>query len=127
MKIHNRENIISGYVEGYNNFDVLKMTADFSDDIVFENIESGHTSMILNGIDAFITQAQKAKQYFKERHQKIKSFIHADDKSEIEVEYYGLLATDFPNGMRKGQEIKLNGKSIFEFKDEKIVRLTDIS
>jgi len=48
-------------------------------------------------------------------------------KCEIEIEYFGILAIDFPNGMKKGGEIKLNGKSIFEFNDEKIIRLTDIS
>jgi steroid delta-isomerase-like uncharacterized protein len=124
---NNRENVIQKYIEAYNAFDVSKMIADFSDDIVFENIQGGEVSMILNGIEAFKNQAETAKQYFSERHQKIKSFKHEMDKSEIEIEYYGVLARDFPNGMKKGQEIKLNGKSIFDFKDGKIVRLTDIS
>ena len=48
-------------------------------------------------------------------------------KSEIEIEFHGVIAMDFPNGMKKGDEIKLNGKSIFEFKNSKIIRITDIS
>jgi hypothetical protein len=34
---------------------------------------------------------------------------------------------DFPNGLKKGEEISLDGKSIFEFsEDGKIMKLTDI-
>ena len=83
--------------------------------------------MTLNGIDEFKTQAEIAKSYFSKRQQKIKSFRHESEKSEIEIEYYGVLAMNLPNGMKKGDEIKLNGKSIFEFKNNKIIRLTDIS
>lgn len=123
----NREEIIKNYLEGYNSFNVSKMMKDLSDEIVFENIQNGETTMTLNGIDEFKTQAEIAKNYFSERQQKIKSFRHEKEKCEIEIEYFGILAIDFPNGMKKGGEIKLNGKSIFEFNDEKIIRLTDIS
>jgi hypothetical protein len=47
--------------------------------------------------------------------------------SEIEIEYYAVLAMDFSNGMKKGNEIRLNGKSIFVFKNNKIIRITDFS
>ncbi|NLT50490.1 MAG: nuclear transport factor 2 family protein [Ignavibacteria bacterium] len=123
----NREEIINNYIEGYNSFNVSKMMKDLSDEIVFENIQNGETTMTLNGIDEFKTQAEIAKNYFSVRQQKIKSFWHEKEKCEIEIEYFGVLAIDFPNGMKKGGEIKLNGKSIFEFNDEKIIRLTDIS
>lgn len=122
-----REEIIKNYIDGYNNFDVSKMIMDFSDEIVFENIQNSEITMTLNGLEEFKTQAEITKKYFSERQQIIKSFSHESKKSEIEIEYYGVLAMDFPNGMKKGDEIKLNGKSIFEFKNNKIIRLTDIS
>jgi len=122
-----REEIIKNYVDGYNSFDVSKMIMDFSDEIVFENIQNEEITMTLNSLNEFKTQAEIAKNYFSERQEKIKSFRHESEKSEIEIEYYGVLAMDFPNGMKKGDEIKLNGKSIFEFKNNKIMRLTDIS
>ena len=34
---------------------------------------------------------------------------------------------DFPNGLKKGQELNLIGKSIFEFDGDKIIKLTDVS
>jgi len=122
-----REDIIKTYLEGYNGFDVSKMTTNFSEKIVFENIQNGEITMTLNGLEEFKAQAETAKAYFSERQQKIKSFRREGEKSEIEIEYSGVLAIDFPNGLKKGDEIKLNGKSVFEFRNGKIIRLTDIS
>ncbi|WP_188050802.1 nuclear transport factor 2 family protein [Flavobacterium sp. GP15] len=122
-----REEIILNYLQGYNNFNVSTMVANFSDEITFENIDNGQISMTLHGIEAFKSQAETAKNYFSERHQIIKSFKHEEDKTEIEIEYFGVLAVDFPNGMKKGNELILKGKSIFVFKDKKIIKLTDIS
>lgn len=123
----NRETIVENYVEGYNSFDVIKMMADFSENIVFENIQNGEITMTLNGLEAFKTQAEAAKNYFSQRQQTIRSFRHEGQQTKIEIEFFGVLAIDFPNGMTKGQEIKLVGRSIFEFKNHKIVRLTDVS
>lgn len=72
-------------------------------------------------------QAEQAKTYFTERTQTIKSFNHTDNRCEIEISYRAILAIDFPNGLKKGQELNLQGKSIFEFEGDKIIRLTDIS
>jgi hypothetical protein len=122
-----REDIIRNYIDGYNNFDVSRMVQDFDKNVIFENIQNGEMTMTLDGIDEFKAQAEAAKSYFLERMQKIKVFRHENDKTEIEVEYTAVLAIDFPNGMKKGQKIKLLGKSVFEFQNEKIIRLTDLS
>ncbi len=122
-----REKIILNYLEGYNNFDVSKMIAHFSDEIIFQNIQDGQVSLELNGIEDLRNQAEIAKSYFSERHQKVKSFKHNGEKTETQIEYFAISAIDFPNGMKRGQELQLNGKSIFEFKEGKIIRLTDIS
>lgn len=125
--MEDREIIITNYVEGYNSFDVPKMIVDFSNEIIFENIQNGITSMSLKGIQEFKAQAEMAKSYFSARQQLIKSFSHEGKNTEVEIEYFGVLAVDFSEEMKKGQEIKLKGKSIFEFSKNKIIRLTDIS
>ena len=122
-----REKIIKNYIDGYNQFDIDKMVADFDDNIVFENIQNGETNMSLNGLTEFRNQAEQAKTYFTERTQSIKSLNHFDNHTEIEIRYRAILAMDFPNGLKKGQELSLLGKSIFEFQKKKIIRLTDIS
>ncbi|MEP1086427.1 nuclear transport factor 2 family protein [Algoriphagus sp.] len=123
----NREEIIKNYIEGYNSFDIQKMTRNFSDDILFENIQDGVTTLTLKGIQAFAAQAEETKFYFSKRKQTLLSFKHVADKIEIEIDYWAVLAIDLPNGLKKGDEIKLRGRSIFEFSNDKIIMLTDES
>lgn len=122
-----REKIIENYIAGYNQFDIDKMMADFDDKIVFENIQNGEVNMTLSGLNEFRNQAEEAKKYFSEREQTITIFSHSENQSEIAIDYHAVLAMDFPNGMQKGQELNLKGKSVFEFLDDKIIRLADIS
>lgn len=122
-----REKIIKNYIYGYNHFDIEKMVADLDNDIVFENIQNGIINMSLTGLTAFRQQAEQAKTYFSERTQIIKSFKHNDNITEIEIDYNAILEMDLPNGLKKGQELNLTGKSFFEFKGDKIIKLTDLS
>lgn len=122
-----REKAITNYLEGYNQFDIGKMVADFEESIIFENIQNGVKNMTLTGLKDFIQQAEEAKSYFSKRTQTIKSFDHRDNTTEIEIDYSAILGMDFPNGLKKGQELNLTGKSIFEFEGDKIIKLTDIS
>ena len=123
----NREHIIKNYIEAYNAFDVNKMVADFDKNIVFENIQNGELNLCLKGLAAFKEQAEQAKTYFSKRTQTIKSFVHRSLETEIEIDYHAVLGMDFPNGLKSGQELNLQGKSIFCFLDDKITKLTDIS
>jgi hypothetical protein len=120
-----REKIIRNYIEGYNEFDVEKMTHDFNDEKVFQNIQDEKVSMTLNGISDFKKQAEQAKSYFETRKQKVTSISHNHNETEIEIDYSAVLAIDFPNGLKKGHKLELKGTSIFTFKDNKIMQLTD--
>ncbi len=122
-----REKIISNYIAGYNEFDIDKMLNDLDDSIVFENISNGETNMSLTGLKSFKEQAEEAKSYFSSRTQTIKSFTHQIDETIVDIEYCGLLAMDFPEGLKRGDEINLKGRSIFKFRGDRIIRLTDIS
>lgn len=122
-----RETVVKNYIDGYNNFDIDKMFADFDESIIFENIQNGEVNMTLSGISALKGQAEQAKSYFSSRQQTIKTFAHKDDMTEIEIDYSAILAMDFPNGLKKGEKLNLTGKSIFKFADNKVVKLTDIS
>ncbi|MEJ7671971.1 MAG: nuclear transport factor 2 family protein [Chitinophagaceae bacterium] len=108
-----REKIIKNYIDSYNRFDIDEMVIDFDDNIIFENIQNGVTNMSLIGLAAFRQQAEQAITYFTARTQTIKSFKHFDNRTEIEIDYNAVLGMDFPNGMKKGQELDLSGKSIF--------------
>ncbi|MNL77407.1 hypothetical protein D3C87_2035810 [compost metagenome] len=65
---------------------------------------------------------------FVNRKQTITSILHRNNISEITIDYEAKLAKDLPNRLRKGQELRLKGKSIFEFsEDGKIVKLVDVT
>jgi hypothetical protein len=122
-----RERIISNYINAYNNFDVDGMLTDLDQSVKFVNISSGEVNMTLTGLSAFKEQAIQAKDLFSIREQTIKSFKHADDQSEIEIAYSAVLAIDLPNGLKRGDKLNINGKSIFKFSGDKIIEITDIS
>lgn len=122
-----REKIIQNYIDGYNEFDIEKMTCNFDDNVIFKNIQNGEVNITLNGINAFKQQAEQAKSYFENRRQQIISIKHDTEKIEIEIDYSAILATDFPNGLKKGEKLELKGKSVFVFQDSKIIQLTDKS
>ena len=121
------EQMIRDYVDGYNNFDIEKMTANLDKHVRFKNISGGETNMSLDGLESFRAQAEEAKKLFSLRKQTIKQFAHKDDRTEVEIDYHAVLAMDQPNGLKKGDELNLEGKSIFQFSGDKIISITDVS
>ena len=122
-----RQEIIENYIHSYNSFDIKSMLKDLHKDIKFENISNGQINLATNGIEEFKNQAENAKDYFKEREQKIVDFQYKGDIIEVTIEYIGIAAKDLPNGLKSGDTLKLNGKSIFRFKDDKIISIQDNS
>lgn len=122
-----REKLVHHYLEAYNGMDVNAMLEVLDQDILFENYSEGDKTHELKGKEAFKKQAQEALGYFSERKQTVEFFTHRKDESEIHISYQAIAAMDFPNGMKKGQEIQLHGKSIFRFSEEKISEIRDYS
>jgi len=122
-----REQIIQNYIDAYNRFDIERMMRDFDESIIFENISNDTVNMRLEGLSEFKAQAEIAKNLFSGREQVIRSFNHREDETEIEIDYHAIMNADLPNGLKKGDEINLRGRSVFRFSGDKIVGLTDIS
>jgi hypothetical protein len=122
-----RELIISNYVKAYNNFDVEGMIKNLAPSVKFQNISNSDVNMELDGIEAFRGQAEQATRLFERREQIIRSFKHTGNKTEIAIDYNAVLATDLPNGLKKGDELNLKGHSIFTFNGDKVVGIMDIS
>ena len=122
-----KEEMIRNYIAAYNTFDIDGMLADLDENIKFVNVSNGVTDMTLNGLTAFREQAEQAKNFFSKRTQEIKSVVHKEEEIEIAIDYHGVLAADLPNGLKKGDELNLQGRSVFRFSGDKIIELTDIS
>ncbi|WP_266204373.1 nuclear transport factor 2 family protein [Pontibacter kalidii] len=119
--------IIEDYIKAYNTFDVAGMVKDMHPDVVFENISDGMTILKIQGISGFRTQAEQATEFFQEREQRVKSISFQDGVAEVAIAYEGTVAVDLPNGMQAGEKVSMEGKSIFHFSGDKIIKLQDIS
>ncbi|MFN8358238.1 MAG: nuclear transport factor 2 family protein [Spirosomataceae bacterium] len=122
-----QEEIIRHYLDGYNQFDISKMVADLDEHIVFRNSSNGEITLELQGLEAFRQQAEQATAYFLSRTQTITALVCQENRVEVQINYHAVLAIDLPNGLKKGDELSLQGISIFEFAGNKICKLTDIS
>ena len=122
-----KEKIIRNYIDGYNQFHIDKMIADFDDTVVFENIQHGDVTLSLSGLAAFRQQAEQAKRYFTTRKQSIKSITHLGDAVEVGIDYRAVIAFDLSDELKQGDELNLTGTSIFRFLGNKVIELKDIS
>lgn len=119
--------IIESYIESYNRFDVAGMLLDADPEITFDNVSNGKVTLRTNGIDELRKQAEESKAYFIERRQVIKEMKFGVGVVEAVVDFSGVLAADFPGGLRAGDKLELRGRSIFKFRDDMIIGITDIS
>ena len=127
MKHKKYKRIIKRYVKAYNHFDIDRMMADMDDDVKFENIAEGVVTLSLEGKEALKDQAGNAKNLFKKRKQTITHYSFGKDYAEIRVNYSAIVAVDLPEGLKSGDSLELKGRSIFMFKDNKIIELKDIA
>jgi ketosteroid isomerase-like protein len=127
MTPHNKEEIIKNYITAYNNFDLDGMCSQLHPEIEFIYIDKGEPNLTLNGIDAFKAQAEQAAAMFKARKQEIITIVYGDNHVEVDINYTGTLAVEFPNGLKAGEQIELKGKSVFQFHDGLITKLVDMS
>ncbi|MBC8110063.1 MAG: nuclear transport factor 2 family protein [Verrucomicrobia bacterium] len=121
------QRLIENYINAYNQFDVDGMVENLHENIVFKNVTNNEITLETKGIEAFETQATTALQFFTHREQIITHFIFAESQVEVAIDYTGVLALDLPDGLKSGETLHLQGKSIFTFQDEKIISIEDIS
>ena len=122
-----QQQIVEHYVNSYNSFDVAGMLKNLDQEIIFENMSNGVVDLRTDGIEDFRIQAEAATQYFKERTQKIVSWTYSDTTVTIMIDYKAILNMDLPNGMKKGDTLEMKGQSQFEFKNDRIVKILDVS
>lgn len=118
---------IEEYISAYNALDVERMLSFVHEDVEFQNITHSEVNAIAKGIDALQKMAEHSKSFFLSRKQSITSFETAGDTVTVGIKFQAVLAVDMPNGVKKGNTINLVGRSVFQFKDGKILRITDYS
>ncbi|GET31474.1 hypothetical protein PbJCM13498_03370 [Prolixibacter bellariivorans] len=127
MKEDDYRKIIENYVDAYNHFDVDRMLADIDEEARFENISEGEVTLTTEGKEALREQAGEAAEVFSEREQVISNFQFHGHEVEVDVDFSATLAIDFSEDLKAGDRIEMKGKSVFTFRDDKIIELKDIS
>ncbi|MGM0944228.1 MAG: nuclear transport factor 2 family protein [Bacteroidota bacterium] len=127
MTFGDKQKLILGYLKAYNSLDVEGMLRFLEEDIEFENYQGGELTHQLEGKANFEKQANEALAYFSSRNQRAVNWTEKGESLEVEIEFQAIAAVDFPNGLKKGQFIQFEGKSIFEFGDSRILKIKDFS
>jgi len=119
--------LMLAYIEAYNRFDVDGMVANLHDEVVFRNIANGEVNLTTTGKESFRQQAEQAKQYFSQREQHVTDWQLADNRVEVLIDYTGVAAIELPNGLKPGDTLQMQGKSVFQLEGGKILSIEDIS
>lgn len=127
MEKEEMKKTIDEYVMAYNSFDIEGMLKDIHENVKFRNIIGCDISPDLNGKNDLKIQLLQAKNMLKERELKITDQEFGDNWVENKVKFTGILAADVPKGPKEGEKMELKGRSIFHFKNRKIILIEDIN
>lgn len=119
--------LVKAYIEAYNRFDVAGMLAPLHEDVVFRNVSNGKVNLTTTGKEAFHQQAEQATQYFSQREQRVTDWQVKGQRVEVAIDYTAVAAIEFPNGLKPGDALQLQGKSVFEIENGQIISIEDIS
>jgi ketosteroid isomerase-like protein len=119
--------LVEAYIEAYNRFDVAGMLLPLHEDVVFRNVSNGEVNLTTTGKAAFQQQAEQATQYFSQREQSVTNWMTSTHRVEVAIDYSAVAAIEFPNGLKSGDTLRMQGKSVFRFADGKIISIEDIS
>lgn len=119
--------IIDQYFKAYNEFNLEGMLKNIHRDIIFKNYAGGEVTLELSGKPAFRTQIEQAFALFKSREMKVIDQKFGYDMVENKIEFKGVLAVDVSDKLKKYDLVKLQSKSIFKFKNGKIISIEDIN
>lgn len=121
------ELLIHRYIEAYNSFDIEGMLSVLHPDVIFRNIVGNEVTVETNGLQSFRALAEKATALFSTRHQTILELREINGRIEADIDYTGMLASDLPDGVKAGDTIRLQGRSVFTVKDGKLSLIEDYS
>jgi len=127
MDSSRKRTLIDAFIEAYNRFDVDRMVSLMHPECSFQNVSAGEVNASAEGIRQFRALAESSKAVFSSRCQTITGYQEEADIVTVDIAYEGVLRMDLPNGLNAGQTLRLNGRSVYEFRDGLIRRLTDTS
>lgn len=119
--------LVDHYIDAYNRMDIEDMLAGLHPHVEFKNIAAGVVNASTSGVAELKILATQSLALFSERRQVIETFEAQGSRAVASIAFRALVASDLPNGLKKGQVLNQLGRSEFEFRDGVIFRITDIS
>ena len=126
-KAKQMKTIIDQYIQAYNKFDINGMLKNVHPDVEFKNIANDEINVHIQGLETLRVQARDSTKLLKKREMKITQQIITGDMVENSIDFKAVLNVDIPDGPKAGELVKFKGKSIFKFKNMKIISIEDIS
>ena len=127
MDTNQAKALIDQFLDAYNRFEIDGMVELVDPEIEFRNVSGGDLDTAAIGRDEFRELAEQSAFLFSSRKQTPTNFQLNDEVATVDIDFTGTLATDIPNGPKAGEELHVTGRSEFEFRNDKIYRLTDYS
>ena len=127
MDTNQAKAIIDQFLDAYNRFEIDGMVELVDPEIEFRNVSGGDLDTAAIGKDEFRELAEQSAFLFSSRKQTPTNFQLNDEVATVDIDFTGTLATDIPDGPKAGEELHVRGRSEFEFRNDKIYRLTDDS
>lgn len=119
--------IIDQYIKAYNEFNVDSMLKNVHRDVEFKNMANGELNVHIHGKTTLKSQAEDSTRLLKKREMMITKQVINGDTVENDISFKAVLNVDFPDGPKSGELVKLKGRSIFKFKNGKIIYIEDVS
>lgn len=117
---------IQVFIGGYNSFDVETMMSVLDPEIVFLNTAGGVTNVDIRGAEDFRKLAEQSLPVFSTRCQTVAAHKEINNGLEITIDYQAVPAVDLPGGIKAGEKLAFQGRSVYLFKDGLISFIEDI-
>jgi ketosteroid isomerase-like protein len=118
---------IERFIAAYNAFDIDGMMAQLHPDCRFTSVSKGQTNAAAAGRVEFRALAERSAKLFSSRRQVVDGMYEEGDTVRVDVDYEAVAAVDISPEIPAGEALRLQGWSIYEFRDGLISRLTDFS
>ena len=119
---------IEKYLMYYNSFDCDSILELLEEDIVFKNIVSDGINIETNGKNQFKNLFLKASSIFSSQTQTMITIAVEENTASVEIFFDGTIKNDTDTGLFKGDEVRIEGYTEFEFSDSGLIKtITDYS
>ena len=119
---------IEKYLMYYNSFDCDSILELLEEDIVFKNIVSDEINIETNGKNQFKNLFLKASSIFSSQTQTMITIAVEENTASVEIFFDGTIKNDTDTGLFKGDEVRIEGYTEFEFSDSGLIKtITDYS